>query len=117
MYHPHAELHHIMKENNGLIEVMGLAVLPARLKQELAGIEHAILAGVPLMGELQKHEAWVKELMDKQMFTPETTASILKMEVGKVFAQVLEHAGVFKRNPEGAAAFDRFVASVNDGEK
>ena len=86
-------------------------------KQELAGIEHAILAGVPLMGELQKHEAWVKELMDKQMFTPETTASILKMEVGKVFAQVLEHAGVFKRNPEGAAAFDRFVASVNDGEK
>ena len=117
VYHPHAELHHIKKENIGLIEVMGLAVLPARLKQELAGIEHAILAGVPLMGELQKHEAWVKELMDKQMFTPETTASILKMEVGKVFAQVLEHAGVFKRNPEGAAAFDRFVASVNDGEK
>ena len=117
VYHPHKELHNIKKENIGLIEVMGLAVLPARLKDELAGIEHAILAGVPLMGELQKHEAWVKELMDKQMFTPETTASILKMEVGKVFAQVLEHAGVFKRNPEGAAAFDRFVASVNDGEK
>ena len=116
VYHPHAELHHIKKENIGLIEVMGLAVLPARLKQELVGIEHAILAGVPLMGELQKHEAWVKELMDKQMFTPETTASILKMEVGKVFAQVLEHAGVYKRTPEGAAAFDRFIEFVNQGE-
>ena len=92
---------------------MGLAVLPARLKAELAGIEEAILSGIPLMGELEKHDAWVQDLMSKQMFTPENTASILKMEVGKVFAQVLEHAGVFKRNPEGAAAFDRFVAFVN----
>ena len=112
-YHPHAELHHIKKENIGLIEVMGLAVLPARLKAELAGIEEAILTGIPLMGELEKHDAWVQELMHKQMFTPENTASILKMEVGKVFAQVLEHAGVFKRNPEGAAAFDRFIEFVN----
>ena len=116
VYHPHAELHHIKKENIGLIEVMGLAVLPARLKAELAGIEEAILTGIPLMGELEKHDAWVQELMHKQMFTPENTASILKMEVGKVFAQVLEHAGVFKRNPEGVAAFDRFVAFVNAGE-
>ena len=113
VYHPHAELHHIKKENIGLIEVMGLAVLPARLKAELAGIEEAILSGIPLMGELEKHDAWVQELMHKQMFTPENTASILKMEVGKVFAQVLEHAGVFKRNPEGAAAFDRFIEFVN----
>ena len=113
VYHPHAELHHIKKENIGLIEVMGLAVLPARLKAELAGIEEAILSGIPLMGELEKHDAWVRDLMSKQMFTPETTASILKMEVGKVFAQVLEHAGVFKRNPEGAAAFDRFIEFVN----
>ena len=113
VYHPHAELHHIKKENIGLIEVMGLAVLPARLKAELAGIEEAILTGIPLMGELEKHDAWVQELMHKQMFTPENTASILKMEVGKVFAQVLEHAGVFKRNLEGATAFDRFVAFVN----
>ena len=112
-YHPHAELHHIKKENIGLIEVMGLAVLPARLKTELAGIEEAILTGIPLMGELEKHDAWVQELMHKQMFTPENTASILKMEVGKVFAQVLEHAGVFKRKPEGAAAFDRFIEFVN----
>ena len=116
VFHPHAELHHIKKENIGLIEVMGLAVLPARLKQELAGIEEAILCGAPLRGELSKHEAWVKELMQKQMFTPENTASILKMEVGKAFAQVLEHAGVYKRTPEGAAAFDRFIEKVNQGE-
>ena len=114
VYHPHAELHHIKKENIGLIEVMGLAVLPARLKQELAGIEEAILNGTPLAGELAKHEAWVKELMEKQTFTPDNTACILKMEVGKVFAQVLEHAGVYKRTPEGAAAFDRFIDAVNE---
>ena len=113
VYHPHAELHHIKKENIGLIEVMGLAVLPARLKQELAGIEEAILCGTPLMGELEKHEAWVNELLQKQMFTPENTASILKMEVGKVFAQVLEHAGVYKRTAEGTTAFLRFVDFVN----
>ena len=65
------------------------------------------------MGELEKHEAWVNELLQKQMFTPENTASILKMEVGKVFAQVLEHAGVYKRTEEGSAAFMRFVDSVN----
>ena len=116
VYHPHAELHHIKKENIGLIEVMGLAVLPARLKQELAGIEEAILNGTPLTGELAKHEAWVKELMEKQTFTPDNTACILKMEVGKVFAQVLEHAGVYKRTPEGASAFDRFIDYVNQGE-
>jgi len=92
---------------------MGLAVLPARLKQELADIEKAIICGTPLLGDLKKHEAWVNELLQKQMFTVENTASILKMEVGKVFAQVLEHAGVFKRNAEGATAFDRFVNYVN----
>ena len=113
MYHPHAELHHIKKENIGLIEVMGLAVLPARLKQELASIEEAILNGTPLTGELEKHAPWVKDLMEKQTFTPENTACILKMEVGKVFAQVLEHAGVYKRTPEGAQAFNRFIAYVN----
>ena len=113
VYHPHSELHHIKKENIGLIEVMGLAVLPARLKQELAGIEEAILNNLPLTGELAKHEEWVNELLQKQMFTPENTASILKLEVGKVFAQVLEHAGVYKRTPDGAKAFDRFIEFVN----
>ena len=113
VYHPHSELHHIKKENIGLIEVMGLAVLPARLKQELAGIEEAILNNLPLTGDLAKHEEWVNGLLQKQMFTPENTASILKLEVGKVFAQVLEHAGVYKRTSEGAIAFDRFIAFVN----
>ena len=116
VFHPHAELHHIKKENIGLIEVMGLAVLPARLKQELADIETAILQGTPLTGALEKHAAWVAELQSKQTFTADNTACILKMEVGKVFARVLEHAGVYKRTPEGTAAFQRFIDYVNQEE-
>ncbi len=113
VYHPHAELHHIKKENIGLIEVMGLAVLPARLKAELLGLEKAILEDLPLTGELAKHEPWVQELKEKHTFTAENTLSILKLETGKVFAQVLTHAGVYKRTPEGNAAFLRFVEWVN----
>ena len=116
VFHPHDELHHIKKENIGLIEVMGLAVLPARLKQELADIETAILQGTPLTGALEKHAAWVAELQSKQTFTADNTACILKMEVGKVFARVLEHAGVYKRTPEGTAAFQRFIDYVNQEE-
>ena len=116
VFHPHAELHHIKKENIGLIEVMGLAVLPARLKQELADIETAILQGTPLAGALEKHAGWVAELQSKQTFTADNTACILKMEVGKVFARVLEHAGVYKRTPEGTAAFQRFIDYVNQEE-
>ena len=115
VYHPHAELHHIKKENIGLIEVMGLAVLPARLKKELADLAAAILNSNPLEGELEKHRPWVEELMEKYTFTPENTTDILQMEVGKVFAQVLEHAGVYKRTAEGSAAFARFVDYVNHG--
>jgi UDPglucose--hexose-1-phosphate uridylyltransferase len=113
VYHPHAELHHIKKENIGLIEVMGLAVLPARLKGELAALEDAILNSKPLTGELEKHADWVSELKQKHTFTAENTADILKEEVGKVFAQVLEHAGVYKRTVEGKAAFRQFVDYVN----
>ena len=113
VYHPHAELHHIKKENIGLIEVMGLAVLPARLKGELAALETAILSGDALTGELEKHAPWVAEMKQKHTFTAENTADILKEEVGKVFAQVLEHAGVYKRNEQGKAAFRRFVDYVN----
>ena len=113
VYHPHAELHHIKKENIGLIEVMGLAVLPSRLKQELAGLEKAILHDDPLTGDLAKHADWIRELKSRCSFTPENTEMILKMEVGKVFAKVLSHAGVYKRDPDGAAAFDRFVRYVN----
>ena len=113
VYHPHAELHHIKKENIGLIEVMGLAVLPARLKGELAALEEAILAGSPLDGDLEKHAAWVEELKTRYTFTAENTTAILREEVGQVFAKVLEHAGVYARTPEGQAAFQRFVDYVN----
>ena len=113
VYHPHAELHHIKKENIGLIEVMGLAVLPARLKQELAALEEVILNGDEPTGELEKHAQWVAELKEKHTFTAENVANILKIEVGKVYAQVLEHAGVYKRDEEGQAAFARFVDCVN----
>ena len=113
VYHPHAELHHIKKENIGLIEVMGLAVLPARLKGELQRLEEAILAGSPLTGELEKHAPWVEELKTRYTFTAENTTAILREEVGQVFAKVLEHAGVYARTPEGQAAFQRFVDYVN----
>jgi len=113
VYHPHAELHHIKKENIGLIEVMGLAVLPARLKAELAGIERAILSGGELTGALEKHSPWVAQLREKHTFTSENIALILQQEVGQVFAQVLEHAGVFKRDTRGREAFTRFIAFVD----
>ena len=113
VFHPHADKHNIKKENIGLIEVMGLAVLPARLKQELAGVEKAILAGEELTGELAKHADWVEELKKQHTFTKENTAAILKVETGKVFAKVLEHAGVYQRNEKGAKAFDKFVEHVN----
>ena len=113
VYHPHSELHHIKKENIGLIEVMGLAVLPARLKQELAQLEEVILNDEQPTGALEKHAQWVAELKANYTFTAENVANILKIEVGKVFALVLEHAGVYKRTPEGAAAFQRFIDYVN----
>ena len=116
VYHPHAELHHIKKENIGLIEVMGLAVLPARLKKELADLEHAILEDLPLEGDLEKHANWVAELKQRCTFTKETISAVLKLEVGKVFARCLEDAGVYKRTAEGRAAFQRFVAYVNQEE-
>ena len=113
VFHPHAELHHIKKENIGLIEVMGLAVLSSRLKQELADLEEAILMDKPITGELEKHAKWVQQLKETHTFTTDNTACILKLEVGKVFAKVLEHAGVYKRNMDGEAAFDRFIRYVN----
>ena len=113
VFHPHAELHHIKKENIGLIEVMGLAVLPARLKQELSGLRTAILENLPLTGALEKHAPWVAELKARRTFTLENAEDILREEVGHVFAQVLEHAGVYKRTQAGRAAFVRFVHAVN----
>ena len=115
VFHPHAELHHIKKENIGLIEVMGLAVLPARLKTELAALEEAILTGSDIANDvvLSKHAVWVEKLKEKHTFTKENTTEIIKEEVGQVFAKVLKHAGVYQRNAEGKAALLRFVAHVN----
>ena len=114
LYHPHPELHHIKKENIGLIEVMGLAVLPARLKGELAELADALVQGADLRGSetLAKHADWAEELKTRYTFTAENVTDILQSEVGAVFAQVLEHAGVYKCTPEGRAAFQRFIDSV-----
>lgn len=114
VYHPHAKLHHIKKENIGLIEVMGLAVLPARLKGELARLCGAILEGRSLRGdaELEKHADWVEELARRYEFTADNAEEILKKEIGQVFKEVLEDAGVYKCTPEGRAGFLRFLAAV-----
>ena len=114
VYHPHQELHHIKKENIGLIEVMGLAVLPARLKDELDGVALALVRGDDLRRDeaLAKHADWAEELKSRHVFTAENAGELLRQEVGAVFATVLEHAGVFKRTPEGQEAFLRFIQSV-----
>ena len=115
VYHPHADKHHIKKENIGLIEVMGLAVLPSRLKGELTALRDAILSGADLRADavLEKHANWVDQLKATYTFTPENTMDILMQETGRVFAAVLEDAGVYKRDKAGQAAFGRFVAAVN----
>ncbi|MBQ7597082.1 MAG: UDP-glucose--hexose-1-phosphate uridylyltransferase [Clostridia bacterium] len=114
VFHPHKELHNIKKENIGLIEVMGLAVLPARLKKEMALLETAILNGADLESDetLQKHAAWVASFREGYTFTAENTQSILQKEIGAVFAKVLAHAGVFKRDAAGQAGFDRFLQTL-----
>ena len=115
VYHPHAKLHHIKKENIGLIEVMGLAVLPSRLKQELADLAEAILSGGDIRSnpDLEKHADWVDEFLPKyEHITSENINEILQKEVGLVFEQVLEDAGVYKCTPEGREAFARFLRSV-----
>lgn len=118
VYHPHAELHHIKKENIGLIEVMGLAVLPSRLKGELEQLARAIVAGEDIRKDevLEKHADWVDEFLPKYagQVNEDTIMDILQKEVGIVFGKVLEHAGVYKRNAEGAAAFDRFINALDE---
>lgn len=116
VYHPHSELHNIKKENIGLIEVMGLAVLPARLKNELALLGKAIVAKEDISQNeaIAKHAEWVKSFMPKyKEITSENVEQILRDEVGTVFAKVLEHAGVYKRTEEGKSAFMRFIQNVN----
>ena len=115
LYHPHAELHHIKKENIGLIEVMGLAVLPARLKNELAVLGEKMVKGEDLRADplTASHAEWAERIMQENEVTADTVTDILQREVGLVFAQVLEHAGVYKRTEEGQKAFLRFAESVN----
>ena len=116
LYHPHAEVHHIKKENIGLIEVMGLAVLPARLKAEMAGIKAALLDDVDSIDDdenLKSHAVWYKEIRAKHTdINKDNVDNIIQEEIGKVFMQVLTDAGVYKRNEQGMEAFDKFVASV-----
>ena len=115
VFHPHADKHHIKKENIGLIEVMGLAVLPSRLKSELTSLADAIVTGQDITRNevLQKHALWVEQLKKQYTFTAENVMEIILRETGKVFAAVLEDAGVYKHTPDGTAAFLSFVAQVN----
>ena len=115
VFHPHADKHHIKKENIGLIEAMGLAVLPSRLKQELTDLARCLAEGKDIAGDpvLGKHDAWCEELKKKYTFTPENAMDILMQETGRVFTEVLEDAGVYKRTEEGQKAFLGFVDYVN----
>ena len=112
VYHPHTEKHHIKKENIGLIEVMGLAVLPARLKEELAAVANGLITGKNLLDDPKtaSHAAWAEEIRKNHPEMDETNVMrIVEEETGKVFAGVLEDAGVFKRTKEGREAFLRFI--------
>ena len=115
VFHPHAEKHNIKKENIGLIEVMGLAVLPSRLKGELTDLAAALAAGQDVSGDerLSKHAAWAEGLRAQYTFTADNAMDIILQETGKVFAAVLEDAGVYKNTEEGRAAFLKFVDAVN----
>ena len=115
VFHPHAELHHIKKENIGLIEVMGLAVLPARLDRELAVLEELIPAGgdVAADARVSHHAAWAAQLREKYgRIDAESVRAVLEKEVGAVFLRVLEDAGVYKRTQAGRAALGRFLEKL-----
>ncbi len=115
VYHPHKELHHIKKENIGLIEVMGLAVLPARLKTEMEGLADAILNKKDMRADetLEKHADWAEEFLPGYpKINEENVMDILKAEIGKVFVKVLEDAGVYKNTAEGRQAFHRFLNTL-----
>ena len=115
VYHPHQELHHIKKENIGLIEVMGLAVLPARLKEELAQVADCLANGGDLRAQetTEKHADWAEGFKTKyESITKDNAWDIVQYETGLVFAKVLEHAGVYKRTAEGKEQFLKFIAQV-----
>ena len=119
IFHPHADLHHIKKENIGLIEVMGLFILPGRLKTELAELEDYLTGTRPLIRPDEqdasyKHFGWVEQMVNKHgVCTDRAEANaLLRAEVAKVCAQVLADAGVYKQDEAGLAGFKRFVATL-----
>ena len=117
VYHPHAEYHHLKKENIGLIEVMGLAILPARLKKELNDLADAILNGGDIEADevLSKHADWVNEKILPRLGSEPTgdeIIDVIKDEVGIAFSEILECAGVYKRDAKGQEAFMRFIDSL-----
>ena len=114
VFHPHEEEHHVKKENIGLIEVMGLAVLPSRLKKELHDLAEVLVNGGEITGDLEKHAPWAEELKNQYTFTEDNALDILLQETGKVFATVLEEAGVYKCTPEGREHMMGFVNAVNE---
>ena len=119
VFHPHAALHHIKKENIGLIEVMGCAILPARLKKEMTDLKKAVLEGADYRSDeaLEKHTDWMDEIRSRHAdLNADNIDRILRDEIGAVFSKVLEDAGVYKRDEAGQAAFERFVEFVNRNE-
>lgn len=113
-YHPHPEYHHIKKENIGLIEVMGLAVLPSRLKDEISTLADAMVNGKDILADetIAKHKEWADMIMAKYDITAENCEDILKKEIGIIFAAILEQCGVYSRDEEGKQGFIKFIESV-----
>ena len=111
IYHPHPDVQHIKKENIGLIEVMGLAILPPRLKDELKVVEDFLLGKVDRVADY--HQEWANQLKADKEVSPENVTQVVQEAVGHVFSRVLEDAGVYKRTPQGQAAFMRFVDSLD----
>lgn len=110
VYHPHADVQHIKKENIGLIEVMGLAILPPRLKEELAEVENYLTNQYNEIADY--HKDWADDLKKSLVINPDNVHQLVQEAVGQVFVRVLEDAGVYKRTPEGQAAFKRFLETV-----
>lgn len=120
IFHPHKEVHHIKKENIGLIEVMGLAVLPGRLAEELSLLKAALLSKHPLeeikaCPSIMKHESWAERLIEENTFTKNNVEAILQKEIGLIFSRILAQAGVFKRTEQGKTAFKRFIQTLHTG--
>jgi UDPglucose--hexose-1-phosphate uridylyltransferase len=118
IFHPHQEVHHLKKENIGLIEVMGLAILPGRLEEEMIRTAEALCSPDPEAAltadpSAAKHKEWALSVLHKRKVTKENAEQILKEEIGHVFARILEHAGVFKQTEEGRAAFRRFISHLD----